>query len=457
MRIAQEEIFGPTTALIPVRDFDEAIRVSNGIQYGLSSSIFTRDVNRAFRAMRDLEAGITYINAGTIGAEVHLPFGGIKDTGNGHREAGQAALDVFTEWKSIYVDYSGKLQRAQIDNGRVASPVNRKLVVFVPPEALDAVRDAVFAAGAGRIGDYERCSWYTEGTGTFFGGEGTDPTVGEAGGRSGSRSCGSRPSFPDERQEAVVAALRRGAPVRGAGFDVYRCCEGAPLHRRRLARQPRPGRLRLRARGRGRHVLAAQGEAIGVATNNVAEYRGLIAGLEKAVELRRRRARGRVRLGAARQADARRVQGQERGAAGALAEAARLARRLGNVSYKAVRREHNELADRLVNEALGRRTSARLYWPRYADVAQLARASACHAEGRGFESHHPLSSGEFYVQFQEVNLSKRRPWMESWVAPRRSPVRARLAPPSKALETGPFLLSDVAEGFYRSRVGVPTV
>jgi acyl-CoA reductase-like NAD-dependent aldehyde dehydrogenase len=116
MRIAQEEIFGPTTALIKVRDFDEAVRVSNAIAYGLSSSIFTRDVNKAFRAMRDLVAGITYINAGTTGAEVHLPFGGTKDTGNGHREAGQAALDVFTEWKSIYVDYSGKLQRAQIDN-----------------------------------------------------------------------------------------------------------------------------------------------------------------------------------------------------------------------------------------------------------------------------------------------------------------------------------------------------
>jgi aldehyde dehydrogenase (NAD+) len=115
MRIAQEEIFGPTTALIRVRDADEAIRVANGIRYGLSSSIFTRDVNRAFRAIRDLQAGITYVNAGTIGAEVHLPFGGTKDTGNGHREAGQAALDVFTEWKSVYVDYSGRLQRAQID------------------------------------------------------------------------------------------------------------------------------------------------------------------------------------------------------------------------------------------------------------------------------------------------------------------------------------------------------
>ncbi len=115
MRVAQEEIFGPTTALIPVDDTDEAIRVANGVRFGLSSSIFTRDVNTAFRAMRDLQTGITYVNAGTIGAEVHLPFGGMKETGNGHREAGQAALDVFTEWKSIYVDYSGKLQKAQID------------------------------------------------------------------------------------------------------------------------------------------------------------------------------------------------------------------------------------------------------------------------------------------------------------------------------------------------------
>jgi alpha-ketoglutaric semialdehyde dehydrogenase len=115
MRIAQEEIFGPTTALIPVDSFEEAIKAANGVKYGLSSSIFTRDVNKAFRAMRDLDTGITYINAGTIGAEVHLPFGGTKDTGNGHREAGQAALDVFTEWKSIYVDYSGRLQKAQID------------------------------------------------------------------------------------------------------------------------------------------------------------------------------------------------------------------------------------------------------------------------------------------------------------------------------------------------------
>jgi alpha-ketoglutaric semialdehyde dehydrogenase len=116
MRIAQEEIFGPTTALIPVASFEEAVAAANSVRYGLSSSIYTSDVNQAFRAMRDLQSGITYINAGTTGAEVHLPFGGTKETGNGHREAGQAALDVFTEWKSIYVDYSGRLQRAQIDN-----------------------------------------------------------------------------------------------------------------------------------------------------------------------------------------------------------------------------------------------------------------------------------------------------------------------------------------------------
>src|SRR4029453_11153413 len=122
MRIAQEEIFGPTTALIPVDSFDEAIKAANGVKYGLSSSIFTRYVNKAFRAMRDLDTGITYINAGTIGAEVHLPFGGTKDTGNGHREAGQAALDVFTEWKSIYVDYSGRLQKAQIDAAENPAP-----------------------------------------------------------------------------------------------------------------------------------------------------------------------------------------------------------------------------------------------------------------------------------------------------------------------------------------------
>lgn len=116
MRVAREEIFGPVVALIEVSSFEDAIAVLNNTNYGLSSSVYTRDINRAFTAMRDIEAGITYINGPTIGAEVHLPFGGVKQTGNGHREAGTTALDVFTEWKSVYIDFSGTLQRAQIDN-----------------------------------------------------------------------------------------------------------------------------------------------------------------------------------------------------------------------------------------------------------------------------------------------------------------------------------------------------
>jgi len=115
MRIAQEEIFGPVVSLIPVDSMEEAIDIANEVTYGLSSSIYTRDVNRAFQAMRDIHAGITYVNAPTIGAEVHLPFGGVKATGNGHREGGIGAIDFYTEWKSIYVDYSDKLQKAQID------------------------------------------------------------------------------------------------------------------------------------------------------------------------------------------------------------------------------------------------------------------------------------------------------------------------------------------------------
>jgi aldehyde dehydrogenase (NAD+) len=116
MRIAQEEIFGPVLSVLTVDSFEEAIHVLNDTVYGLSSSIYTQDVNRAMRAIRDIEAGITYINGPTIGAEVHLPFGGVKDTGNGHREASHTVLDIFSEWKAVYIDYSGKLQRAQIDN-----------------------------------------------------------------------------------------------------------------------------------------------------------------------------------------------------------------------------------------------------------------------------------------------------------------------------------------------------
>jgi aldehyde dehydrogenase (NAD+) len=119
MRIAQEEIFGPVVSVMTCRSLDEAVEIGNGVQYGLSASIYTQDVNRAFTAMRDLYTGIFYVNAPTIGAEVHLPFGGTKATGNGHREAGTAALDVFSEWKSVYVDFSGKLQRAQIDTAEL--------------------------------------------------------------------------------------------------------------------------------------------------------------------------------------------------------------------------------------------------------------------------------------------------------------------------------------------------
>ncbi|HTX99930.1 MAG TPA: aldehyde dehydrogenase family protein [Bacteroidota bacterium] len=115
-RIAKEEIFGPVLSVIRVKTLDEAITVLNDTIYGLSSSIYTNDVNGAFRAMRDIKAGITYINAPTIGAEAHMPFGGVKQTGNGHREGGWTVYEFFSEWKTVYVDYSGGLQRAQIDN-----------------------------------------------------------------------------------------------------------------------------------------------------------------------------------------------------------------------------------------------------------------------------------------------------------------------------------------------------
>jgi acyl-CoA reductase-like NAD-dependent aldehyde dehydrogenase len=116
MRIAQEEIFGPVISVVPVDSLEQGIEVANGVPYGLSASIYTRNFNRAFAAIQDLYTGIVYVNAPTIGAETHLPFGGTKQTGNGHREAAVAAIDFFTEWKSVYIDYSDKLQRAQIDN-----------------------------------------------------------------------------------------------------------------------------------------------------------------------------------------------------------------------------------------------------------------------------------------------------------------------------------------------------
>jgi alpha-ketoglutaric semialdehyde dehydrogenase len=116
MRIVQEEIFGPVVSVMPIESFEQGIEVANGVPYGLSASIYTRDVNKAFAATRDLYTGIVYVNAPTIGAETHLPFGGTKQTGNGHREAAIAAIDFYTEWKTVYIDYSDRLQRAQIDN-----------------------------------------------------------------------------------------------------------------------------------------------------------------------------------------------------------------------------------------------------------------------------------------------------------------------------------------------------
>jgi len=117
MRISREEVFGPVVSVIPVGSLEEAIEVGNSVEYGLSASIYTQDINKAFTAMREMYTGIFYVNAPTIGAETHLPFGGTKNTGNGHREACVQALEVFGEWKSIYIDYSGHLQRAQIDTG----------------------------------------------------------------------------------------------------------------------------------------------------------------------------------------------------------------------------------------------------------------------------------------------------------------------------------------------------
>jgi aldehyde dehydrogenase (NAD+) len=115
MKIAQEEIFGPVLSLMSAESLDEAIDIANCVVSGLSSSIYTENIKNAFKAIEKIDAGITYINAPTIGAEIHLPFGGVKGTGNGSREAGTAAIDEFSELKTVYFDYSGRLQKAQID------------------------------------------------------------------------------------------------------------------------------------------------------------------------------------------------------------------------------------------------------------------------------------------------------------------------------------------------------
>jgi aldehyde dehydrogenase (NAD+) len=117
MRIAREEIFGPVTGIIRTTSVDEALEMANSVDYGLSCSIYTHDITNTFKAVQQLEFGLVYINAPTIGAEIQVPFGGMKNTGNGHREAGPHALDEFTEWKTVAIDYSGKLQKAQFEEG----------------------------------------------------------------------------------------------------------------------------------------------------------------------------------------------------------------------------------------------------------------------------------------------------------------------------------------------------
>jgi len=119
MRLFKEEVFGPVLAIVPFKTFEEAVALQNDCLYGLSGSLYTQDVNKAFAAMRDVHTGLFYVNAPTIGAENHLPFGGVKQTGNGHREGGKEALDLFSEWKAIYVDFSGRLQKAQIDTDAI--------------------------------------------------------------------------------------------------------------------------------------------------------------------------------------------------------------------------------------------------------------------------------------------------------------------------------------------------
>ena len=398
MRIAQEEIFGPTTALIRSTTSRRRSAAANWVEYGLSSSIFTRDVNKAFRAMRDLNTGITYINAGTTGAEVHLPFGGTKATGNGHREAGQAALDVFTEWKSIYVDYSGKLQRAQIDKFESPArrlwraPLNRKLVVFVPRESLDTVRDALFAAGGRPDRRLRALLVVHAGTGTFRGGEGTSPSIGESGREERVAELRLETVYPGGAPRRRRRRASSGASVRGAGLRRLSAPVKARLFTDGGARgNPGPAAYAYVLEAEDGTVLDARGEAIGVATNNVAEYRGLVAGLAKAVEL----GGGRLEVVSDSELIVKQMRGEYKIKNEALRDlsleaASAMRAQIGTVRYTAVRREHNELADRLVNDALDAGSQAAIL-RRLADVAQLARASACHAEGRGFESHHPLS------------------------------------------------------------------
>jgi hypothetical protein len=358
MRIAQEEIFGPTLSLIRFRDEAEAFRISNGIRYGLSSSIFTRDVNPApsARCATSKPASRTSTRARSA-RRCTFPFGGVKETGNGHREAGQAALDVFTEWKSGL----RRLLRnapARADRQPVAHVGRVKLVWFVPADALEATRDGRLRGGGGphrRV--HALLLVHGRGTGTFLGGEGTVPAVGESGQEEHvaevavetvvprgphSRRRSSR-SRSRTRTRAAVRRLPARRPVK------------ASCSRRRLARQPR-------GRRRTAFVLEAEdGTVLDCARrgdrDRDEQRRRVLRRSSPAstapLEARRRRARGRLRLGAPRQADARRVPRSRTGASQDLfLDASAVARKIDRVTYTGRRREHNVLADKLVNEAL---------------------------------------------------------------------------------------------------------
>jgi ribonuclease HI len=252
----------------------------------------------------------------------------------------------------------------------------RKLVVFVPTEALDAVREAVFAAGAGRIGNYERCSWHTLGTGTFRGGEGSAPSVGTAGRNERVQEARLETVYPADREADVVRALRAAHPYEEPAFDLYPLLDPpadaafvAPVGVEVVASDAAPDRARLFTDGGARgnpgpaafayvieapdgETIAAYGEAFGVATNNVAEYRALVAGLERAGELGIRE----LEVVSDSELMVKQMRGEYAVKNHALrdlwVQATEAARGLASVSYTAVRREHNKLADQLVNDAL---------------------------------------------------------------------------------------------------------
>jgi ribonuclease HI len=245
----------------------------------------------------------------------------------------------------------------------------RKLVVFVPAEALEAVGDALFAAGAGRIGDYERCSWHTEGTGTFRPLPGANPTVGEVGEEEHVAEVRLETVFPAERHAAVVAALRAAHPYEEPAYDVYPLvpdpvvAAAVPASESGVARlytdggargNPGPAAFGYVLENEDGETLAAHGEPIGVATNNVAEYRGLVAGLERAVELGVRE----LEVVSDSELLVKQMRGEYKvrneALQGLSLQATRLARELDRVEYTHVRRSKNAVADRLVNEALDR-------------------------------------------------------------------------------------------------------